>query len=298
MIQVRCSFVVFLIAIFVVTLGSGCSSSNKPLTISPSSVALAPGQTVQFQLSETRKDITWSAGGVAGGNATVGTIDSSGNYTAPSANTSTNVMITATVGSHPPMSAQVVVVAPGIITPTANPQVALYTITPPDDASVTIQFGQTTNYGLRTWTQSTPTGGGTVATFVAGMLANTPYHMQATLKFSSGLTFTDADHVFTTGDPPSATLPKATGTTTPGMTPQSGVEFWIWSAYPVQQKFTRRDGPKWQCTLDLHPQPGKLGGGGANPIKLMPNGHFLINFSQDQPDGVNSVIQEMDLSGQ
>ena len=152
MIQIRYGFVIFLVAIFVVTLESGCSSSNKPLTISPSSVALAPGQTVQFQLSETRKDVTWSAGGVAGGNATVGTIDSSGNYTAPSANTSTNVMITATVGSHPPMSAQVVVVAPGIIAPTANPQVALYTIAPPDDASVTIQFGQTTNYGLTTWT--------------------------------------------------------------------------------------------------------------------------------------------------
>ena len=198
MIQIKYGCVIFLVALFVVTLESGCSSSNKPLSISPTSVALAPGQTVQFQLSETRKNVTWSAGGVAGGNATVGTIDSSGNYTAPSANTSTNVMITATVGSHPPMSAQVVVVAPGIIAPTANPQVALYTISPPDDASVTIQFGQTTNYGLTTWTLPTPTGGGAVAIFVAGMLANTPYHMQATVKFSSGLTFTDIDHTFTT----------------------------------------------------------------------------------------------------
>ena len=152
--MIRYRFVIFLAAIFVVTLGSGCSS--KPLSISPSSVALAPSQTVQFKLSESRKNVTWSAGGIAGGNATVGTIDANGNYTAPSANTSTNVMITATVGSHPPTAAQVVVVAPGIIAPTANPQVALYTISPPDDASVTIQFGQTTNYGLTTWTQPTP----------------------------------------------------------------------------------------------------------------------------------------------
>ena len=77
-----------------------------------------------------------------------------------------------------------VFVAPGTVAPTANPQVALYTITPPDDASVTIQFGQTTNYGLTTWTQPTPTGGGAVGTFVAGMLANTTYHMQATVKFN------------------------------------------------------------------------------------------------------------------
>ena len=67
MIQTRYSFVIFLATIFVVMLEAGCSGSNKPLTISPSSVALAPGQTVQFQLSETRKNVTWSAGGVAGG---------------------------------------------------------------------------------------------------------------------------------------------------------------------------------------------------------------------------------------
>src|SRR6201981_1348510 len=164
MIQVRYSCVIFLVAIFVVILASGCASSNKPLTISPSSIALAPGQTMQFQLSEKKK-VTWSAGGVAGGNATVGTIGANGNYTAPSANTSTKVMITATAGSEPPASAQVVVVAPGIVAPTANPQVALYTIAPPDDASVTIQFGQTTNYGLTTWTQPTPTGGGALGIF-------------------------------------------------------------------------------------------------------------------------------------
>ena len=158
----------------------------------------------------------WSPAGVAGGNSTVGTIDANGNYTAPSANTSTNVMITAIAGMELLASAQVVIVAPGTVAPTANPQVALYTITPPDDASVTIQFGQTTNYGLTTWTQSTPIGGGPVPIFVAGMLANTPYHMQATVKFNSGLTFTDIDHVFTTTALPAEKIPKLTATTTPG----------------------------------------------------------------------------------
>ena len=226
MIQMRYGFAIFLAAIFVATLESGCSGS-KPLTVSPSSVALAPGQTAQFQLSESRKDVIWSAGGVAGGNATAGTIDANGNYTAPSANTSTNVMITATVGSHPPMSAQVVVVAPGIIAPTANPQVALYTIAPPDDASITIQFGQTTNYGLTTWTPTHSNGRRGGRNFVAGMLANTTYHMQATVKFNSGLTFADTDHTFTTQALTAVQIPKLAATTTPGMTPQSGVEFLI-----------------------------------------------------------------------
>jgi hypothetical protein len=174
MIPIRYSCVVFLVAIFVVTLGSGCSSSNKPLSISPSSAALAPGQTMQFQLSESRKNVTWSAGGIAGGNATVGTIDANGNYTAPASNTSTKVMVTATAGMDSSASAQVLIVAPGIVAPTANPQVALYTISAPDDASVTIQFGQTTNYGLSTWAQPAPEAGGTVAIFVAGCLPAPP----------------------------------------------------------------------------------------------------------------------------
>ena len=293
MIQTRYSFVIFLATIFVVMLEAGCSGSNKPLTISPGSVALAPGQTVQFQLSETRKNVTWSAGGVAGGNATVGTIDSSGNYTAPSANTGTNVMITATVGSHPPMSAQVVVVAPGIIAPTANPQVALYTISPPDDASVTIQFGQTTNYGLTTWTVPTPTGGGSVAIFVAGMLANTTYHMQATVKFTSGLTFTDIDHTFTTKALTPVQIPKLTATTTPGMTPQSGVEFLnlISTGGQVSVGVTDLAG---NMLWGYNAPPGEF----SNGAKQLPNGHFLINFDTSAvADGTNSLIQEVDLGG-
>ena len=58
----------------------------------------------------------------------MGTIDANGNYTAPSANTSTNVMVTAIADMELLASAQVVVVAPGTVAPTANPQVALYTI--------------------------------------------------------------------------------------------------------------------------------------------------------------------------
>ena len=289
MIPIRYSCVVFLVAIFVVILGSGCSSSNnKPLSISPSSAALAPGQTVQFQLSDSKKNVTWSAGGVVGGNATVGTIDANGSYTAPSANTSTNVMITATVGKDLPTPAQVLVVAPGTIAPTANPQVALYTITPPDDASVTIQFGQTTNYGLTTWTQPTPIGGGVVAMFVAGMLANTTYHMQATVKFNSGLTFTDLDHTFTTGTPPVDQLAKLTTTTTPGMTPQGGVELLDLTAGPGIEVTDLNGNVLW--VYDAGPTP--------NPVKLIPNGHFLINVSTGETDGLNSVIREVDLSGQ
>ena len=280
------------VAFFFVAVLAGCSSSNKPISISPSSVALAPGQTVQFQLSDPNKKVTWSAGGVAGGNATTGTIDANGNYTAPSANTSTKVMITAAVGKDA-ASAQVMIVAPGTVTPTANPQVALYTIAPPDDASVTVQFGQTTSYGLTTWTQPTPTGGGAVGTFVAGMLANTTYHMQATVKFTSGPTFTDMDHTFTTQTLTPVQIPKVTATTTPGMTPQSGVEFLnlISTGGQVSVGVTDLAG---NMLWGYNAPPGVF----SNGAKLMPNGHFLINFNTSAiADGTNSIIQEVDLGG-
>jgi arylsulfate sulfotransferase len=294
MIRVRYRFVIFLAAILMGTLGCGCSgsSSSKALSISPSSVALGPSQTVQFKLSESRTNVIWSAGGVAGGNATVGTIDANGNYTAPSANTSTKVMITATVGKES-MAAQVLVVAPGIVAPTANPQVALYTISPPDDANVTIQFGQTTNYGLATWAQPAPQGGGAVAIFVAGMLGNTTYHMQAMVKFSDGLTFTDMDHMFTTQALTAVQIPKLTVTTTPGMTPQSGVEFLnlISTGGQVSVGVTDLAG---NMVWGYNAPHGVF----SNGAKQMPNGHFLINFDTSGiADGAGSIIQEVDLGG-
>ena len=121
-------------------------------------------------------------------------------------------------------SASVNVVAPGQVTSTANPQVALYTMAPPSAAEVSIQFGPTTNYGLSTWTQPAPVGRGPVGIYVAGMLASSTYHMHATINFADGAVFQDLDRTFTTGAVPAAQLPPLTATTTPGMTPQPGIE--------------------------------------------------------------------------
>ena len=184
----------------------GCSSSSSTKTgsISPGAVALSLGQSTQFQATLPGKSgsETWSVNGIAGGNATVGTITSTGLYTAPSDTDSIAVTITAaSSGSSASSSAtaQAYVVAPGAVQRTQNPQVALYTITPPAAANVTIQFGPTTSYGLSTWTQGSPTSGGPVSIFVAGMTANTTYHMQATLQFAGAAAYTDSDHTFATG---------------------------------------------------------------------------------------------------
>ena len=278
--------------------GTTADTSENSISVLPTAAALSPGQSVQFHATETRgsSTINWAVNGVVGGNTTTGTIDASGNYTAPANPQSIAATISATASGIAPSStesAQIYVVAPGVVAPTANAQVALYTISPPAAATVTVQFGPTTAYGKSTWTQNSPAGGGSVATFVAGMLANTPYHMQATVQFPGGITFTDADHTFTTGAISTTGLPTITATTTAGMTPQSGVELLDTTALPVL--VTDLAGHiLWEYNAGTSVPAGDA----ANPIKLLPNGHFLINYSNSSLSGTNSVMQEVDLTGQ
>lgn len=286
------------ICLLVILLQIGCSAgSSSPVatSIAPNAAALAPGQSIQFTAILSGSAV-WSVNGVQGGNSSVGTIDATGNYTAPSNPQSIAATVTASSGKST-VSAQAYVVAPGIVTATANPQVALYTITPPAAANVSIQFGPSASYGLSTWMQAAPAGGGAVSILVAGMLGNTDYHMQAMLQFSGGLNFSDADHTFSTQSVAKDSLPTITATTTAGMTPQSGVELLELGNEVGQQDIIVTDlsgNPLWTYN------PGTVVpvGSSPNPIKLMPNGHFLINFSNGGGDGTNSIIQEVDLTGQ
>src|SRR5271163_5111565 len=56
---------------------------SQTLTISPAFASVRAGSTQTFTPSMTGKSWTWSVNGVAGGNATLGTIDANGNYSAP-----------------------------------------------------------------------------------------------------------------------------------------------------------------------------------------------------------------------
>ncbi len=229
--MIKHSWAYFCLVAFILQIGCGGgsgSSNNNPVvpTVSPSAIALSLGQSTQFQATVPggSQGVTWSVNGTTGGNAMVGTVDSTGKYTAPTNSQSIAVTVTATSASGSSASAQAYVIAPGSVEPTLNPQVALYTITPPAAANVTIQFGPTTTYGKSTWTQGSPSAGGPVSIYVAGMIASTAYHMQATVQFPGGVAYTDMDHTFTTGALPTAGLPTIAATTTAGMTPQSGVE--------------------------------------------------------------------------
>lgn len=64
------------------------SSNTTTVTVTPSTSAVRIGDTATFNATVTNASntaVTWSVNGVAGGNATVGTISSSGTYTSPAA---------------------------------------------------------------------------------------------------------------------------------------------------------------------------------------------------------------------
>ena len=225
-----CVLFLFLFFLSVISFSAGCGSSSSPvtLTISPQTAAIGTGQSTQFTATVSRGTVTWTA--------SAGTIDSTGSYTAPSGTQSMTATVTATSmqDSTKSASATVNVVAPGQVAATANVQVASYTVSPAAPGNVSVQFGTDMNYGLTTWTQPVPTGGGAVSLFVAGMKGNTLYHMRGVVQFADGSQYMDPDLTFTTGAYP-AQVPVITATTTAGMTPQSGVELLdlIGTAFPV-----------------------------------------------------------------
>jgi arylsulfate sulfotransferase len=303
--KLACYSHVLLFALFVVGCGGGYQTVTPPppilITVSPSVSAMGVSQTIPFTATGDSAGVTWSVIGAPflGAPSVVtspGSIDSNGNYTGPGGASSFYVTVTATSKTDPTKSASatVNVVAPGMLTPTNNVQVAQYAVVPPSSANVSVQFGLDTSYGLTTWTQPNPTLGAAVNLYVAGMKQSTPYHMRGVIAFADGSSFNDADQTFTTGAVAAALLPSITTTTTAGMTPQPGVEL-------IDLITTLPPGKTpGSVVTDLAGnvlwayQPKLPNNPGPNPFKLLPNGHFLIGFSA-QPDGSSSVIQEVDL---
>ena len=139
-----------------------------------------------------------------------------------------------------------------------------------------MNFGTDTKYGLNTWAQNSGAAGGPVSLFVAGMRASTTYHMQAAVTFANGITVTDTDHTFTTGALPAGMALNATTTTTPGMTPQPGVEV----LNPLVGK------PSGILVTDLsgnplwtYSNPGNASLNYISGVKFLPNGNFLMTIA-------------------
>jgi arylsulfate sulfotransferase len=286
----------------VIQILSGCTTgtytSVVPATITPSNAVLLPGQTLQFTATGNSLSLanpTWMVNGVPGGSPTTGTITSSGLYTAPTSPSVMTVQVTEGnliqgVKSAP---SQVSLFSldkfeAGTVSSSNNPQVGLYTFRAPQGASVQIQFGTSTNYGLTTWAQEAPVGGGTVSILVAGMRASTTYHMQAVVQLPNGQRVVDADHVFTTGDLPAELAPNITVPQAAEAGAAPGVE--LLDLVTTQQNelvalATDLVGNViWYYKLD----PGEI----PHAVKPLPNGHMLVlSF------GATNEVREIDLAG-
>jgi arylsulfate sulfotransferase len=200
-------------------------------SITPVDAALSPGTSKQFSISPAPGSaVTWYVDGIAGGNSTVGTISSTGSYTAPSTATALTAHISAKISAQPsvtPTPATAFVTLPGSVSANSNVLVASYIINVPAGASVKVNFGPTTSYGFNTWTVPAPANGGNVTVLVGGMKQQTLYHLQGVVSLSGGFTYTDSDRTFTTGALPSDLLASErnlTAKTTAGLTPQPGIE--------------------------------------------------------------------------
>jgi arylsulfate sulfotransferase len=275
--------------------GGTAGVTPRVAIVTPSpSLLILPGQTVQFSASVNGVPLAnpvWFINATAGGTATTGTITLSGLYTAPATATSTPVQVSVIDFGQNTISAPVQVsffqsdhFQMGSVSASSNPLVALYAFNTPQGASAQIQFGTTTDYGMTTWAQPAPVGGGEVNILVAGMRADTIYHMQALVQLPDGTTVADTDKVFTTGALPASLLPNLTVQQT-SLNPSSGVELLCLFEEGSQTQLTAvvtdlAGNVIWYYPIQPNP---------PFPMKLLPNGHMLV---------INAnTAQEIDLAG-
>lgn len=164
---------------------------------------------------------------------------------------------------------------------TANPLVAQYSIREVHAGlSAWVEFGTDTNYGRQT-SEQTVSSGSTLTILVAGMKAQTTYHMRAHVDWPGG-SWVDQDQTFTTGAlPTTVTVPTITvAPPTAGLQPAPGVE--LLNLVP-------------QVSTGLTAAVTDLAGnviwycqGGAVPAKQMDNGDYLLNLGSD--------LREVDLA--
>ncbi len=284
------------------------ASNSGSVAVSPQYVALGLAQKQHFHATAASGEtLAWSVNGIAGGNATVGTVDANGNYIAPATLPVGGNIVVEVADVKSPASnfatAVAAILTPGMVTSTLNPQVATYSIYLPAPGSAAIQFGMNTGYGLKTWEQRTPSAnGGQINIFVAGMLANSSYHMQAQVTLDNGASFTDDDQTFSTGTPPGTATVAVTAVN--GQQPQAGIELFD-TLRPMEgaQAFaTDLQGN----VLWTYRSPDGSNLDTVQPVKMLPNGHFLVlvSFASSIPlQGVavpsNTVdaVREVDLAG-
>jgi hypothetical protein len=293
-------FSFILIAISIAGCTKATLTPQELLTVNPNSAFVAPGQQVTFSavgFTSSVQNPVWMVNGSAGGSAATGTI-SGGLYTAPATPPSAPVQITVQDGTSGVTSAIPATVSffspanfkPGTLATTNNPLVASYTVNVPQGSTVQVNFGTTTAYGLSTWAQPAPKGGGSTTVFVAGMRQGSTYHLQATIKLATGQIITDKDSTFTTpalaaGVSPNIAVPTPVGANTAPGVEMIDIVSLGQTTNIISALVTDLDGRIiWYYQLN----PGEL----PFPIKQLPNGNMLLNIN-----GAANETREVDLAG-
>ncbi len=150
---------------FLASCGSGGTGNDIPLpviTLSPASASVQTGAALQFTatvVSPTITTITWSVNSILGGNSTLGTVNSSGLYTAPASvpnPAAVTIKATSSAETNPYGSAMVTITAP------VNAAVTVAPIDSSTSAGTTVQFTATvtgtTNTAV-TWSVNGVAGG-------------------------------------------------------------------------------------------------------------------------------------------
>jgi arylsulfate sulfotransferase len=174
---------------------------------------------------------------------------------------------------------------PGTVSATQHPLVASYSILVPAAGQARVEFGTSASYRRATQTHAVPIGGGTVIMLVAGMRAQTTYHMRARVDLSNGTTLLDSDHTFTTGSLPNATFPTVKVTPAGALPTGAGVDMVSGSGTDVTAAVLDTDGSVIWYNYD----PTLPASSSASPIRQLSNGDYLINYSGD--------VREVDLAG-
>jgi arylsulfate sulfotransferase len=269
-------------------------NSNSPLTVAPaltgdSSFSISSGVSCSTVDANSPCSIT-----VKFAPRAIGDFSTTLTYTNSSGTQSMNIT----------GSGQALALGESIVSGTDSPQVALYTIRPSTAGSVYIEFGTTTSYGTQTSATSVNSFlAPPIPIYVAGMLANTTYHMRAVMTSAAGVVTYDSDHTFTTTSVDSSILPGINSGPYSGETPQPGIELMDASIGPegYLQAYAINLSGKIIWTYDY---ADRSTSSIIQPISPLPNGHFLVEISYPSQDGLGgetggpNVLREIDLAGE
>ncbi len=277
------------------TVATVINVSNNPLSVAPSltgnsSFSISPGVSCGATIDKTTAcSITVKFAPRSAGN-----FSTTLTYANSSGTQSLNITGTG----------EVLAAGESLVTATDNPQVALYTIRPATAGSVYIEFGTTTGYGTQTSATSVNSFlAPPISIYVAGMIANTTYHMRAVITAPNGAVSYDSDHTFTTTSVPTSILPSVAAGPYSGQTPQPGIELMDATTGPAGflQGYAINLNGKIIWTYNY---ADRSTASIIQPIQPLPNGHFLVEISYASQSSLGgdtsgpNVLREIDLAGE